>query len=62
MKKALAILSVLALTACGNGASKEATTDSTAAQVDSLALTGKDSTAAIQDSAAAPVKAEEPVK
>lgn len=46
MKKALAILSVLALTACGNGSTKETTTDSTAVQVDSTAVTAIDSTTA----------------
>lgn len=46
MKKALAILSVLALTACGNGYNKETTTDSTATQVDSTAVTATDSTTA----------------
>lgn len=46
MKKALAILSVLALTACGNGSTTETTTDSTAAQVDSAAVTATDSTTA----------------
>jgi hypothetical protein len=46
MKKVFAILSVLALTSCGNGATTEATTDSTAAQVDSSALSATDSTTA----------------
>jgi hypothetical protein len=47
MKKALAILSVLALTACGSGANNGATTDSTAAKVDSSAVSANDSTAKI---------------
>jgi hypothetical protein len=46
MKKALAILSVLALTACGNGSNTEATADSTAVQVDSSAVSATDSTTA----------------
>lgn len=46
MKKALAILSVLALTACGNGSSTEKATDSTAVSVDSTAVTATDSTVA----------------
>ena len=46
MKKVFAILSVLALTSCGSGATTEATTDSTAAQVDSSALSATDSTTA----------------
>jgi hypothetical protein len=46
MKKTLAILAVLALTACGNGTNKEATTDSTAVQVDSSAVSATDSTTA----------------
>ena len=46
MKKTLAILAVLALTSCGNGANKETTTDSTAAQVDSSAISATDSTTA----------------
>jgi hypothetical protein len=46
MKKTLAILAVLALTACGNGANKEATTDSTAVNVDSTAVSATDSTVA----------------
>jgi hypothetical protein len=46
MKKTLAILAVLALTSCGNGANKEATTDSTAVQIDSSAISATDSTTA----------------
>lgn len=46
MKKTLAILAVLALTSCGNGATTEATTDSIAAQVDSSAVSATDSTTA----------------
>jgi len=46
MKKTLAILAVLALTSCGNGANNEATADSTAAQVDSSAISATDSTTA----------------
>jgi len=46
MKKVFVILSVLALTSCGNGSTKETTTDSTAAQVDSSAVSATDSTTA----------------
>ena len=46
MKKVLALLSIVALTSCGNGStSTEVTTDSTATVVDST-LVAADSTAA----------------
>jgi hypothetical protein len=69
MKKTLAILSILALTACGSGSNNGATTDSTAAQVDSAAVSAIDSTTAQipvdSVTTSAPLKegkTEEPVK
>ena len=47
MKKTLAILSILALTACGSGTNKGEATDSTATKVDSSAVLTTDSTAAV---------------
>ena len=49
MKKVLGILSIFAiatLASCGNGASTETAKDSTAAQVDSSAVSATDSTTA----------------
>lgn len=45
MKKVFAIFAIVTLVACG-GASTEATTDTTAAQVDTAAITAVDSTTA----------------
>ena len=58
MKKTLAILAVLALTACGNGANKEAITDSTAVNVDSAAVNVDSTAVSATDSTVAEIPAE----
>jgi hypothetical protein len=58
MKKALAILSVLALTACGNGSNKETSTDSTAVNVDSAAVNLDSTAVSATDSTVAEIPAE----
>lgn len=51
MKKLLFVLAIGAFAACGTGTSTEASTDSTMANVDSMANAAKDTINAMQDSA-----------